>query len=117
MGRRETISQWLAPGKGHELPLTTPQLLCSLSPPARLELLAGLCESPCCGHLRLPAGPTAMNGHRVQVLWWSVLVLYLSEHRPRELRAVTPVPFLPEARLTGHEGIALWQDFCSGHLV
>lgn len=30
MSKREKMSQWLAPGKGCELPLTTPQLLSSL---------------------------------------------------------------------------------------
>lgn len=73
------MSQWLAPGKGHELSLSTPRLLCSLCQfvqcPRQPGLPSGVCESLCCGCLHPPSDLRAMNGHRVQVLYWSVLVL------------------------------------------
>lgn len=62
MGKRETMFQWLSPGKGRKLPLTTPQLLCSLCQLVQCPHQPGW-NSP----VLWVSAPT-MNGHRVQVL-------------------------------------------------
>lgn len=88
------------PSRGVPLPVCAGPF--SAYPPAPASSAAGTppegFAGTCC-----PSAPTSarcrdMYGHRVQALWWSILVPYLAKHRPRQLgHCVTPLP-APSAR-------------------